>query len=115
MRFASKPWMGISSAGLARTRSRRSRTRRAISEGRQDAEASNWSDDVRSDSQKLVKLWTYAEAVKAVPYVRVILRELRETDIRMWHLHRVTKKDHGKHHAELDDLKAKGVAALEEL
>src|ERR1700722_17488181 len=70
-------------------------------------EASNWSNKVAMDSEK-VKFWSYADAMKAVPYVRMILRELRESYIRAWHLHR-------KNHTEFHEQRTKGVAALEEL
>jgi hypothetical protein len=79
----------------------------------QDDEVSNWSNDVTTDSSR-AKLWNYADAMKAVPYVRVILRELRESYFKVWHLYRLNEET-GMHEAEMKSLKANGLAALDEL
>lgn len=43
--------------------------------------------------QKQPRVWAYAEASGALPYLRLVLRDLREGFIAIWHLYRLAGGD----------------------
>jgi hypothetical protein len=44
-------------------------------------------------SNMRVAIWTYAEASRTLPYVRLVLRDLRECYITIWHLYKAAGYD----------------------
>lgn len=44
-------------------------------------------------SMKRVPIWAYAAASRTLPYVRLVLRDLREGFIEIWHLYRLAGGD----------------------
>jgi hypothetical protein len=52
-------------------------------------------------SNKRVTIWTYAAACRTLPYVRLLLRDLRGGFIAIWHLYRLAGGD--VNHSEYQD------------
>jgi hypothetical protein len=44
-------------------------------------------------SNKRVTIWTYAAACRTLPYVRLVLRDLREGFVAIWHLYKAAGGD----------------------
>lgn len=44
-------------------------------------------------SNKRVTIWTYTAACRTLPYVRLVLRDLREGFVSIWHLYRLAGGD----------------------
>jgi hypothetical protein len=68
-------------------------------------------------SNNRVPTWTYAEASRTLPYVWLVLRDLREEFIQIWHLYRLAGYDlkHPAYRERFRHLGEAGRAALEEL
>lgn len=68
-------------------------------------------------SNRRVTIWTYAEASRTLPYVRLVLRDLREEFIAIWHLYKTADYDlnHPDYREQFRLLGEAGKAALEEL
>ena len=61
------------------------------------------------------RIWTYQEAARTIPYVRKTLGLLRETFIKVWHLHRLDRYDLHGHNTEMEALGDEGTEATKEL
>jgi hypothetical protein len=68
-------------------------------------------------SNNRVPTWTYAVASKSVPYIRMVLNDLREGFIAIWHLYKAAGYDlnHPAYRERFRLLGEAGKAALEEL
>lgn len=64
-----------------------------------------------------VTIWTYAEASRTLPYVRLILRDLRECYVTIWHLYKAAgyNLNEPDYREQFRLLGEGGKAALEEL
>lgn len=69
------------------------------------------------NSQKKPQVWTYSSASRTLPYVRLVLRDLRECFIAIWHLYKAAGYDlnHPAYRERFRLLGEAGKAALEEL
>jgi hypothetical protein len=69
------------------------------------------------ESTNSVPSWTFTGASRTLPYIRVLLRHLREGFITIWHLFKVAGYDAANpaYREQMRFLRDEGLAALEEL
>jgi len=70
----------------------------------------------RSNDGQNCKLWAYEDANAAVPYIRPMLKQLREDYIKVWHLFRKDGHRHdGPHADQLESLQEAGGVIFKEM
>jgi hypothetical protein len=69
------------------------------------------------EAPKGTQVWTHAEASRTIQYVRLLLRNLRENFVLMWHVYRLVKSDAANqtHRQMLQTCREEAHAAFDEL